>query len=63
MGKLTEVLFLKTYLSSINIVQDKVEHVWCLEREVEPHQKWMLQSFQQYAPLNHHMFLLQRHNR
>lgn len=31
-----------TYLPSIYVVQDEVEHVWCLEREVETHQEWML---------------------
>lgn len=30
------------YLPSIDVVQDEVEHVWGLEREMEPHQERML---------------------
>lgn len=62
MQKILKSLILYTHLPSIDIVQDKVESVWCLEREVESHQEWMLKSFQEYTPLNHHMLLLQRHN-
>lgn len=42
MQKMLKSLILYTHLPSIDIVQDKVESVWCLEREVESHQEWML---------------------
>lgn len=42
MQNILKSLILYTHLPSIDIVQDKVESVWCLEREVESHQEWML---------------------
>lgn len=47
-----------TYLSTINIVQHKVQFVSSLEGVVEPHQEGMLDVFHQHTALSHDMFLL-----
>lgn len=47
-----------TYLSSIYIVQDKVELLWGLEGVVEPNQKRMFQTLQQHISLCHYVLLL-----
>lgn len=54
---LPDVRFL-TYLSTVNVVQHKVQFVSSLEGVVEPHQEGMLDVFHQHAALSHDMLLL-----
>lgn len=35
------LVFIPTYLSTVYKVQDKVERLWCLEGEMEPHKEGM----------------------
>lgn len=47
-----------THLSSVYVVQDKVELLWGLEGVVEPNQKRMFQTLQQHISLCHYVLLL-----
>lgn len=47
------------YLSSVDVVEDKVELLWGLEGVVQPHQEGMFQTLQQHVPLGHDVLLLQ----
>lgn len=50
---------LASYLSPVDIVEDKVELLWGLEGVVEAHQERMLQALQQHVPLCHDVLLLE----
>lgn len=52
------IIFL--YLSSVHIVQDKVEFLCGLERVMKPNQKRVFQTFQQHISLRHDVLLLNR---
>lgn len=46
------------YLSSIDIVKDKVKLLCSLKRVMEPNQERMFQAFQEHISLSHDVFLL-----
>lgn len=48
-----------SYLSSVDIVEDKVELLWGLEGVVQVDQEGVLQALQQDIPLGHDILLLQ----
>lgn len=52
-----------TYLTTINVIQHKVQLVWSLEGIMKTHQKRMTDIFKQHISLRHNVFhLISSHN-
>lgn len=49
-----------SYLSSVDIVKDKVKLLCSLKRVMEPDQERVFEALQEYIPLCHDVFLLIR---
>lgn len=49
---------MRTYLSTVDIVQNKVQLVCSLEGVVQPHQEGMLDVLHKHAALSHDVLLL-----
>lgn len=50
--------FMLTYLSSIDIVKDKVKLLCSLKGVMEPDQERVFEAFQEHIPLSHDVLLL-----